>query len=146
MQMNKNIIPTYCMCLTNRQGAETDQNIPFSPRGAAGRFRSSHSLTTGQEPHREVLGALRYPSFAQRNVWLNRLLLRIYLWVCRQVEEGCSGQSQPCLPRGWGPCCWRRLLGRAQDFGVPGHDGAAGCSAAGIPCIGGGEGGTDRHR
>lgn len=106
----------YCMCLTNRQGADTDQNTPFSPRGSAGRFRSSYNLTARQEQHREVLGAAEIlwlcPS---KRVSKTRVLLRIYLWVCSQAEEGCSGQSQPCLPPGCGPCSWGCLpMSRAK--------------------------------
>lgn len=151
MQMNKNIIPMYCMCLTKRQGAETDQNTLFSPRGSAGRFRSSHSLPARQEQHREMLGAaeiLRLCPEKRSSKEGSPPGLPLGL----QPGRGGMLRAEPALlPRGCGPCCWgcspvswAKGGGRAEDFGVSGHDGAAERSAAGIPCTEGREGGTDR--
>lgn len=70
MQMNKNILSTYCMCLTDRRGAETDQNTPHNPppsqkkKGSVGRVKSSHSLTARQEQHREILGEAEIPQLS----------------------------------------------------------------------------------
>lgn len=53
----------YCMCLTDRREADTDQNTHPHPqtRGSVGRVRYSHSLTARQEHHREIWRWLRYP-------------------------------------------------------------------------------------